>query len=41
MRPNRAAKMSGAATALASVPSTMAAQLPANATRSGSIWLQQ
>ena len=36
MRPSRAAKISGAATALARVPSTMAAQLPANAARSGS-----
>ena len=41
MRPNSAAKISGAATALARVPSTMAVQLPANAARSGRIWRQQ
>src|SRR5271157_476790 len=41
IRPSRAAKISGAATALASVPSTMAAQLPAKAARSGRIWRQQ
>ena len=41
MRPSSAAKISGAATALARVPSTMAVQLPANAARSGRIWLQQ
>src|SRR5215471_5110197 len=41
IRPNNAAKISGAATALASVPRTMAAQLPANVARSGCIWRQQ
>src|SRR6516164_9020641 len=41
IRPSRSAKISGAATALASVPSTMAMALPVNAARSGSIWRQQ
>src|SRR5215469_16525489 len=41
MRPSNAAKISGAATALASVPSTMAAEELANAARSGRIWRQQ
>ena len=40
-RPASEAKISGAATALASVPSTMAVQLPAKAARSGCIWRQQ
>ncbi len=37
IRANRAAKINGAATALASVPATMAAALPAKAARSGRI----
>ena len=37
IRPNRVAKISGAATALASVPNTMAAALAPNAKRSGHI----
>src|ERR1700728_1179424 len=41
MRLNSEAKISGAATALASVPSTMAVQAPVKAARSGSIWRQQ
>ena len=41
MRLKSAAKISGAATALARVPSTMAVQAPANAARSGCIWRQQ
>src|SRR5271170_4221072 len=41
MRLNSEAKISGAATALASVPSTMAVQAPVKAARSGCIWRQQ
>ncbi len=41
MRLNSAAKINGAATALARVPSTIAVQAPVKATRSGCIWRQQ
>src|SRR5580692_325982 len=41
IRPSSAAKISGAATALAIVPSTMAPAEPANEARSGRIWRQQ
>src|ERR1700691_6477565 len=41
MRLNSDAKISGAATALARVPSTMAVQAPVKAARSGCIWRQQ
>ena len=41
MRLNSAANRSGAATALASVPSTIAVQAPVKATRSGCMWRQQ